>query len=153
MKINEQRRALAAADAAAREVGTLLRKNLQLPKHINQADQHDIKLELDVRCQKLIEKRLRAAFPQFAILGEEGTIGEVHSSDRWVVDPIDGTVNFTYGIPHACVSIALQHRTVKTASNHPDAPYETTLGLVYDPFTDEMFTAIRGEEAGRSIDR
>ena len=147
MNIKEQRRALAAADSAAREVGKLLRKNLQLSKHINEENQHDIKLELDVRCQKLIEKRLRAAFPEFAILGEEGTIGEVHSSDRWVVDPIDGTVNFTYGIPHACVSIALQHRTAETASNHPDAPYETTLGLVYDPFTDEMFTAIRGGTA------
>ncbi|MGZ8921413.1 MAG: inositol monophosphatase family protein, partial [Limisphaerales bacterium] len=147
MKIKEQRRALAAAEAAAREVGVLLQKNLQLSKHINQEDQHDIKLELDVRCQKLIEKKLRAAFPEFAILGEEGIVGDIHSADRWVVDPIDGTVNFTYGIPHACVSIALQHRTATTKSNHPDAAYETTLGLVYDPFTNEMFTAIRGEKA------
>jgi myo-inositol-1(or 4)-monophosphatase len=147
MTKQEQRRALAAADAAAREVGVLLRKNLQLTKAINSQEQHDIKLELDVRCQKLIEKRLRAAFPQYAILGEEGVVGDHLSSDRWVVDPIDGTVNFTYGIPHACVSIALQHRVAKPKSGHPDAMYETTLGLVYDPFTDEMFTAIRGEKA------
>ncbi|HEX7860918.1 MAG TPA: inositol monophosphatase family protein [Verrucomicrobiae bacterium] len=148
MNPKEQTRALASAEGAAREVGVLLRKNLQLPKKINSSEQHDIKLELDVRSQKLIEKRLRAAFPQFAILGEEGVTGAHLSSDRWVVDPIDGTVNFTYGIPHACVSIALQHRVADPrGSEHPDAPYQTTLGLVYDPFTDEMFTAIRGEKA------
>jgi myo-inositol-1(or 4)-monophosphatase len=125
-----------------------MRKNLQLSKRINSADQHDIKLELDVRSQKLIEKRLRSAFPQFAILGEEGTVGDPLSTDRWVVDPIDGTVNFTYGIPHACVSIALQHRQHHSpSSHHPDAPFQTTLGVVYDPFTDEMFTAIRGGKA------
>jgi myo-inositol-1(or 4)-monophosphatase len=151
MKISDQRRALKAAEAAAREVGTLLRKNLRLSKRINSSEQHDIKLELDVRCQKLIEKRLRLAFPEFAVLGEEGIVGNPLSTDRWVVDPIDGTVNFTYGIPHACVSIALQHQNGKANSEalkkNPDAAFETTLGLVYDPFTDEMFTAIRGEKA------
>lgn len=148
MRLNEQKRALAVAEAAAREVGTLLRKNLQLAKRINLADQHDIKLELDVRCQKLIEKRLRAAFPQYAVLGEEGILGDPLSTDRWVVDPIDGTVNFTYGIPHACVSIALQHRIHSgSGADHSDARFQTMLGLVYDPFTDELFTAIRGGKA------
>jgi myo-inositol-1(or 4)-monophosphatase len=148
MHAKEQNRALKIAESAAREVGVLLRKNLQRTKKINQADQHDIKLELDVRCQQLIEKRLRSAFPEIAILGEEETVGDHLLTDRWVVDPIDGTVNFTYGIPHACVSIALQHRSAKkTSSSHPDAPFESTLGLVYDPFTDEMFTAIRGGKA------
>src|SRR5439155_19006797 len=46
----------------------------------------------------------------FSILGEEGIVGDQRSEFRWVVDPIDGTVNFTYGIPHTCVSIALQQR-------------------------------------------
>ena len=148
MNIKDQNRALKVAEAAAREVGALLRKNLRLPKRINSSEQHDIKLELDVRSQKLIEKRLRAAFPEFAILGEEGIIGEPLSTDRWVVDPIDGTVNFTYGIPHACISIALQHRTgAPHSKTDPDASFSTTLGLVYDPFADELFTAIRGQKA------
>jgi myo-inositol-1(or 4)-monophosphatase len=56
-----------------------------------------------------------------------------------VVDPIDGTVNFTYGIPHACVSIALQQKK--------GGDYASKAGLVYDPFTDEMWTAIRGQPA------
>lgn len=133
---------------AARQAGALMRKNLRLAKRVNFAEQYDIKLELDVRCQKLIEKRLRAAFPDMAILGEEGIVGNPLASDRFVVDPIDGTVNFTYGIPHACVSIALQHKSArKIKSRHPDAPFETTVGVVYDPFTDEMFSAIHGQPA------
>jgi myo-inositol-1(or 4)-monophosphatase len=52
-----------------------------------------------------------------------------------VVDPIDGTVNFTYGIPHACVSIALQER------DEGAGDYATILGVVYDPFCDELWTA------------
>jgi myo-inositol-1(or 4)-monophosphatase len=140
--------ALAHATEAAAAAGVLMRKNLNLPKHINDEQQHDIKLELDVRCQKLIERKLRKAYPGVAILGEEGTLGDPQADARWVVDPIDGTVNFTYGIPHACVSIALQRRTRPTATGeHPNAAFETVLGVVFDPFADELFTAIRGEPA------
>ena len=63
-----------------------------------------------MRCQKLIEKILRAAFPQIPLLGEEGDSGDVNAEYRWVVDPIDGTVNYFFGMPHAAVSIALQQR-------------------------------------------
>src|SRR5689334_12764971 len=101
------RNALAAAVAAARVAGRIMRANLSRTKKVNVATQHDIKLELDVRCQKRIERTLRRAFPELPILGEEGVLGDPEASARWVVDPIDGTVNFTYGIPHACVSIAL----------------------------------------------
>ena len=148
MSTKSQKQALNVVEDAARQAGDLMRKNLRLTKRVNFAEQYDIKLELDVRCQKLIEKRLRSAFPDIAILGEEGTVGDPLATDRFVVDPIDGTVNFTYGIPHACVSIALQHKSaLKTKSDHPDAPFETVVGVVYDPFTDEMFSAIRGEPA------
>src|SRR5665213_1119395 len=85
-----------------------MRDHWHLPKRVNSAEAHDIKLELDVRCQKLIEKILRAAFPEISLLGEEGCSGDEHSDYRWVVDPIDGTVNYFFGMPHAAVSIALQ---------------------------------------------
>src|ERR1041385_9366190 len=101
-----------AAVEAARSVGLLMRRHLAGPKRANEQTQYDIKLELDVRAQKLIERTLRSAFPNVALLGEEGISGNVDSEYRWVVDPIDGTVNFTYGIPHACVSIALQGREI-----------------------------------------
>jgi myo-inositol-1(or 4)-monophosphatase len=62
-----------------------------------------------------------------------------------VVDPIDGTVNFAYGIPHACVSIALQRRITGGAAEAIDpagADFQTVLGVVYDPFCDELWTAL-----------
>lgn len=156
MKKSELRKALAAAVRGARAAGKLMRENLRAPKKVNATTSHDIKLELDVRCQKLIEKILRAAFPKIALLGEEGDSGATNEALRWVVDPIDGTVNFAYGIPHACVSIALQARSeFQVPSSKPEktghasgaATYETIVGVVYDPFTDELWTAIRGEPA------
>lgn len=149
-------RALKAAVTSAQAAGELLRTNLRSTKRINEEHQHDIKLELDVRCQALIQKTLAAAFPDIALLGEEGTVGDSAADARWVVDPIDGTVNFAYGIPHAAVSIALQTRReqgarpvkgAKGAVPHPDAAYETQVGVVYDPFCDELWTAIRGRPA------
>ena len=139
-------RALAVAARAARAAGALMAKHLGSTKKINEESQHDIKLELDVRCQKLIERALLGAFPRVAILGEEGVRGKQDAAQRWVVDPIDGTVNFTYGIPHACVSIALQTRVREDAA-HPDLNYRTDVGVVFDPFCKELWTARRGQPA------
>ena len=128
-----------------------MRENFHRPKKISSATQHDIKLELDVRCQQRIESILCRKFPSSAILGEEGVTGDLGADSRWVVDPIDGTVNFTYGIPHACVSIAFQRQrsTSKAPARvlPPDDAYETVVGVVYDPFCDELWTAIRGGPA------
>ena len=146
--LRTEQRALSVAILAARAAGKLMSQNLSRPKRVNESTQHDIKLVLDVRCQKLIERALRRAFPDIAILGEEGILGDPTSSARWVVDPIDGTVNFTYGIPHACVSIALQVRDDDSPNaGHPLLGYTTLVGVVYDPFLDEMWTAVRGQKA------
>jgi myo-inositol-1(or 4)-monophosphatase len=124
-----------------------MRRHLADHKDANEVSQYDIKLELDVRAQKLIERTLGSAFPNVAVVGEEGTTGNAGSDHRWIVDPIDGTVNYAYGIPHACVSIALQGRATAGASSvYPDG-YETIVGVVFDPFCDEMFTAVRGQQA------
>jgi myo-inositol-1(or 4)-monophosphatase len=147
--------ARAAPVRAARAAGALMRRHFRSSKKIHSATQHDIKLELDVRCQKLIERTLRRTHPHIAILGEEGILGDPESDHRWVVDPIDGTVNFAYGIPHACVSIALQTRRAERrgpgsrfkGQSHPDAAYQTLVGVVYDPFCDELWTATRGGRA------
>lgn len=141
----EQHKALAAAVRAARAAGNLMRQNLDKPKVVKLATSHDIKLELDIRCQALIERTLRKSFPEIPLLGEEGDSGDVNAAYRWVVDPIDGTVNYAYGIPHAAVSIALQRR----ATNHRlgTMDYESVVGVIYDPFLDELWTAIRGDPA------
>jgi myo-inositol-1(or 4)-monophosphatase len=137
MKNISTKTALAAAVKAARAAGKVMRANWHRPKRVNSVEAHDIKLELDVRCQALIEKILARAFPQIPVLGEEGSTGDVNAEHRWVIDPIDGTVNYFFGMPHACVSIALQRRKRKI--------YETVLGVIFDPFTDEIWTTIRGE--------
>src|SRR5580765_6919133 len=156
MTRSQESASLTCAVTAARAAGKIMRDNFHSHKKIDSATQHDIKLELDVRCQKRIESILRRAFPDVAILGEEGVAGDPQAPFRWVVDPIDGTVNFTYEIPHCCVSIALQaqkqpprSRRREEADNHrasnpkahPDALYETIAGVVYDPFCDELWTA------------
>jgi myo-inositol-1(or 4)-monophosphatase len=148
------KRAETATIGAARSVGTLMRRHLAESKRAHTVTQHDIKLDLDVRSQKLIERTLRSAFPNVSLLGEEGIAGKQNSDFRWVVDPIDGTVNFAYGIPHACVSIALQGRTSKKGGSVYEDGYQTLVGVVYDPFCDEMWTALAGQTArlnGRPI--
>jgi myo-inositol-1(or 4)-monophosphatase len=132
MKKISTSQALAAAVRAARAAGKIMRDNWLKPKRVNLADAHDIKLELDVRCQQVIEKILRAMFPEIPLLGEEGISGDMNAEYRWVVDPIDGTVNYFFGMPHAAVSIALECRR------------QSVVGVIYDPFTDEIWTATRG---------
>jgi myo-inositol-1(or 4)-monophosphatase len=124
--------ALKSAVKAAHAAGKVMHANWHEPKRVNSAEAHDIKLELDVQCQALIEKILAAAFPQIPVLGEEGDTGDVNAEYRWVIDPIDGTVNYFFGMPHAAVSIALQHRA------------ESVVGVIYDPFTDEIWTTTKG---------
>ena len=133
MKTVSLKSALTTAIKAARAAGKVMRTNWHKPKRVNSAEAHDIKLELDVRCQALIEKILADAFQEIPVLGEEGITGDVTADYRWVVDPIDGTVNYFFGMPHAAVSIALQHRE------------QSVVGVIYDPFTDEIWTTVRGE--------
>lgn len=160
MKSSELKCALDVAVKSARAAGALMKKNFHLPKKINETTQYDIKLELDVKCQQLIEKKLATAFPKISVLGEEGDAGDAASDCRWVIDPIDGTVNYAHGIPHSCVSIALQEkvrsstptgreRESRAQDRHSVTPddYSTVLGVVFDPFVDELWTATRGGKA------
>jgi len=133
MKTVSLKSALTVAAKAARAAGKIMHANWHKPKRVNSAEAHDVKLELDVQCQALIEKTLAAAFPQIPVLGEEGSTGDTSAEYRWVIDPIDGTVNYFFGMPHACVSIALQHRE------------KSVVGVIYDPFTDEIWTTTKGQ--------
>jgi myo-inositol-1(or 4)-monophosphatase len=119
---------------AAREAGALLRENYGADHSVNEMHQYDIKLELDVRSQQLIEGILLTAFPDHALYGEEGLAGNQESPFQWIVDPIDGTVNYFFAIPHFCVSIALR------------CEGETIVGVIYDPMMDELFLAQKGHK-------
>jgi myo-inositol-1(or 4)-monophosphatase len=147
---------------AARAAGKVMRDNWHLPKKVNVSEAHDIKLELDVRCQALIEKILAAAFPEIPVLGEEGSTGDTTAEYRWVLDPIDGTVNYAFGNPHAAVSIALQSKSDRwrvtrgkknaSAKRAPNlvtrhSSHISIVGVIYDPFTDELWTTVIGQPA------
>jgi myo-inositol-1(or 4)-monophosphatase len=85
------------------------------------------------------------------VLGEEGSTGDVNAEYRWVIDPIDGTVNYFFGMPHACVSVALQRRdeccVLREGKNHASriTQHESVVGVIYDPFTDEIWTTTKGQ--------
>jgi myo-inositol-1(or 4)-monophosphatase len=125
---------LDAAIGAARAAGDLLHQNFHKPQRVNAAEAHDIKLEIDVQTQELITKLLLKNFPDHALYGEEGIVGDQTSEHQWVVDPLDGTVNYFYGIPHFCVSIALRFKG------------EIIVGVIHDPMRDEMWTAQKSEK-------
>ena len=97
----------------------------------------------DRESQAAIAEVILTAFPGHAIDGEEGTAGNFDASDVWYVDPLDGTTNFTHGLPFCCVSVALRSSATRSseARGGGDA---TVAGAVYDPLRDEMFVAARG---------
>src|SRR5215470_4953975 len=119
---------LDAAKKAAEAAGNLLRRNFSLPRRVNAAEAHDIKLEIDVETQNLITDLLLKQFPNHALYGEEGIVGDQSSDYQWVVDPLDGTVNYFYHIPHFCVSIGLRFKG------------EIIVGVIYDPVRDELWS-------------
>jgi len=130
---------LEVALSAAREAGVLLRARFGETPDVKEMFAHDIKLDLDVQSQELITGRLLNAFPGHALYGEEGIAGNQASEWQWIVDPIDGTVNYFYGIPHFCISIALR-RVIASAKDGG----EIQLGVIYDPMRDEMWQVVRG---------
>ena len=124
---------LDAAEKAARAAGRLLRRNFQRPQRVNAVAAHDIKLQIDVQAQELITKLLLEEFPKHVLYGEEGVVGDQASEHQWIVDPLDGTVNYFYGIPHFCTSIALRFRS------------EVIVGVIYDPIRREMWKGQKGD--------
>ena len=123
---------LPLAIEAALEAGKLLRKHFGKPMKVDEALHHDIKLALDKESQELITKILLGSRPTDALYGEEGIAGNQGSSRQWIVDPIDGTVNYYYGIPHFCISIALRIED------------EIVLGVIHDPMVGETWTIEKG---------
>ena len=123
---------LALAESVAREAGLLLRERFRtgLRATGSKSSPTDLVSEADIATEELIRGRLGRERPDDAILGEEGGDTRGTSGIRWVVDPLDGTVNFLYGIPQWGVSIAAE-----------DADGRPLAGAVYDPILDELWSA------------
>jgi myo-inositol-1(or 4)-monophosphatase len=128
----------AVAEAAAREAGAFIRAHAGTlgAEAITQKGVHDLVTVVDREAEALVLRHLRAAFPADAVLAEESAAGaDLGASDagrRWIVDPLDGTTNFTHGVPPYAVSIALEEAG------------RLVVGVVYDVPHDELFAAVRG---------
>jgi myo-inositol-1(or 4)-monophosphatase len=128
----------ALAEEVARDAGALLRERFQGPTGPLRAKSSptDLVSEADLAAERLIRERLAAARPHDAVLGEEGgdrgPAAGGRGELRWVVDPLDGTINFLFGIPQWAVSVACEDGE------------GTLAGVVHDPLRGEMFAAVRG---------
>lgn len=98
----------------------------------NKLNDSDIVTEADGRSEALLVERITSEFPGHSILGEETGRHEGSAEWRWVIDPLDGTTNLNAGLPSFAISIALEHNG------------ESVVGVVYAPYLDEMFTAVKG---------
>lgn len=123
---------------AARAAGNVITRNMDRVDtlQIDQKARNDFVSEVDRSAEAEILRVLQKAYPDHSILGEEsGLVGKDNADYQWVVDPLDGTTNFLHGYPYFSVSIALVHK------NRLDQ------GIVYNPVSQELFTASRGEGA------
>ncbi len=130
---------LTTAVKAARRAGNIINRgarDLDLLK-VSSKGPKDFVSEIDHAAEAAIVDTLLGAYPDHAILAEEGTAkGRNEAAEHvWVIDPLDGTTNFLHGFPQYCVSIGLMPRGV------------VTQGVIYDPVRNDLFTASRGRGA------
>lgn len=118
---------------AAREAGVLMKSRFNSGFSIeNKEGVNNLVTEVDLACERLIMDVIRHEFPDHFILSEETGEIKTDSTYKWIIDPIDGTVNFAHGIPICCVSIGLEKDG------------KMLMGAVYNPFMEEFFFAERG---------
>jgi myo-inositol-1(or 4)-monophosphatase len=122
-------------EGIARQAGAVLMSGYGNVRHIQQKGVIDLVTEFDRRSEELILSIIQKEFPDHAVLAEESGRNAAISDYQWVIDPLDGTTNFAHGIPIFSVSIGL------LKDNNP------VLGVVYDPFRNEMFSAESGHGA------
>lgn len=126
---------LEAAREAARTAGDILLRMSERSNRIEKKGPIDLVTEADLRSEEAVFDLLGRRFPEDAVLSEESVARAGASGRTWIVDPLDGTVNFAHGFPCWTVSIALQ-----TGEG-------IALGVIVDPIRDERFEAVRGEGA------
>ena len=128
---------LNTATAAALKAGKLIHLQTQRLDEVayEKKERNDFVSDVDRAAEAEIVSALKRAYPDHGIIGEEGSAINPDSDFQWIVDPLDGTTNFLYGVPHFAVSIAMAY---KGRLEH---------AVVYDPTLDELFTASRGDGA------
>jgi myo-inositol-1(or 4)-monophosphatase len=122
---------------AAREAGKFLKMNVGKFRELErkQGEERNLVTEIDKKAEQLIIEIIRKRYPNHEFLGEESGSHRSQSDYKWIIDPLDGTTNFTHGLPIFCTTIGLEHKG------------EIILGVTYDPNTDELFTAEKNKGA------
>lgn len=122
------------AELAAKKAGQCLMQAIHAPKVVESLVGKDVKLQIDRDLEKIITDVLVSS-SSYSVLGEETGLNEMGASENrlwWIVDPLDGTMNYYKGIPFFCISIALWDGL------HP------ILGVIYDPLRDDLYTGVVG---------
>lgn len=138
----EIRKLLRFSEETARRAGAMLKRGFNSVMDVRYKGRINPVTEWDIKAEKYIAGQIEKNWPDHSVLAEEGSDRDENSGYRWIIDPLDGTVNFAHGFPVYCVSIAVEH-------NH-----RPLAGAVYDPERDEMFSAGAGLGArlnGRKI--
>ncbi len=125
--------AIEVAAGAAREAGETLKANFRRKTQVKYKGRANIVTDADLQSEKTLKSILQAEYPDHSILSEESQPIEGDSGYTWILDPLDGTNNYSFGIPFFCVVIALVRGQ------------DVLLGIVYDPLRDEMFSAQKGK--------
>ena len=122
---------------AARAAGNIIVRNMDRIDRLTIASKrsNDFVTEVDQQAEAAIIDVLKHAYPDHGIFAEESGRQDENAEYQWIIDPLDGTTNYLHGFPQFAVSIALKHKTRLEAA------------VIYDPITQELFTAARGEGA------
>lgn len=120
---------------AAKEAGALLRERVGKIKNIDYKSSFNIVTDVDRESEAIIVGLINEHFPNDSILGEESGAHQAKSDRRWIIDPLDGTTNYSHGYPFFSVSIGFEEAG------------EMRLGVVYNPLSDELFWAQSGKGA------
>jgi myo-inositol-1(or 4)-monophosphatase len=133
--MSETSEVLALAERLARAAGAIQRERYETDVRIGtKSAAIDLVTEVDHACEALMVETLRAERPDDAVLAEEGRGQDrADAAWRWIIDPLDGTTNYAHGYPRFCVSIGVEQRGVRS------------VGVVYDPLLEELYTAVRGQ--------
>lgn len=119
-----------AVDVAT-SAGKLLREGIDNIAWVKHKGEINLVTEMDIKSEELIKENILRAYPDHQILAEESDIPKKDATFRWIIDPLDGTMNYAHGYPIFCVSVALEIDGV------------VEIGAVYDPMRDELFTGKR----------
>lgn len=118
-----------------KEAGGILMRNFGLRQPANKKGAIDLVTQTDLESERVLVGAIRERYPNHRILAEEGERPEGRGEHLWLIDPLDGTVNYVHGYPAFSITLALRHED------------ETLVGAVYDPLLDEFFYAERGAGA------